>query len=79
MIEKNNSKLSGIVGIIGIVLGIGLLVLAKYMLTNYVYSVSQNHKSHAVHDLGLIILLIGIVALIFYAFKIISKHARKQK
>jgi heme/copper-type cytochrome/quinol oxidase subunit 2 len=79
MIEKNNSKLSGIVGIVGIVLGIGLLVLAKYMLTNYAYSVSQTHKSHAVHDLGLLILLIGIVALIMYVLRVSTKQARKQK
>jgi hypothetical protein len=79
MIEKNNSKLLGIVGIVGTLIGIGLFILAKYMLTNHVYSISQTNKSHAVRNLGLLMLLIGIVAIIIYLIRVFAKQAGKQK
>ena len=56
---KNKSWL--VTGIIGLVVGIGLLFLSKYMLTNYAYSLAQTHRSHVVNGAGQVISLLGLI------------------
>lgn len=78
MIKMSSTKLLGTIGVAGIIIGIGLIVLARYMLTNYAYSVSQTHRSHAVRGLGLLMLTIGITSIIINVVKVSARQARKQ-
>ena len=54
------NKVLLILVIIGFLIGIGLLVLARYMLTNYAYSLAQNHRSHVVNFSGKIVLALSL-------------------
>ena len=71
-------KKNGLVvtGILGIVLGIGGLITAKYMLTNYTYSQAQTNRSHVLRYIGLFLLLVGLVSIILYIVKSIKQPSR---
>lgn len=65
------NKVLLILVIIGFLIGIGLLVLARYMLTNYAYSLAQNHRSHVVNFSGKIVLALSLILLIVYAIRLL--------
>jgi len=60
----------------GIIGGIGLLIFAKYLLTNFAFSISQVHKSHCAHDAGLAVLFIGLIGLIIYVAQSTGRRQR---
>lgn len=67
------------VAICGIVIGIGLLILAKYMLTNYAYSVYQSYRSHLVRDTGLGIFILGLICAALYVLEIVTRKHQTNK
>lgn len=71
--KKNRLLLSGI---LGIVLGVIGLVVAKYMLTNYAFSQAQTNRSHVVRYIGILLLLVGLISVILYVLKTIKPSAR---
>jgi len=74
---KNRSWL--VIGIIGLIVGIGLLFLARYMLTNYAYSLTQTHRSHMVRYAGDAVFLLGFILVIVYFVKsLVPKQSRKK-
>jgi len=74
---KNKSWL--ITGIIGSIIGIGLLFLAKYMLTNYAYSLTQTHRSHMVNYAGKAVSLLGLLLIVVYFVKfLVSRQPHKK-
>jgi len=62
-----------ILAIIGFLAGTGLLVLAKYMLTNYASSLAQTYRSHIVNVSGKLVLLLSFVLLVVYIIELFVK------
>lgn len=66
-----------IAGIGGVVLGLLLLILAKYMLTNYPYTVAQTNRSHDVNRIGLVVQVVGLALIVVYIFKTVTGKPKK--
>lgn len=69
-VTKTNKALLALV-IVGLLVGIGLLVLAKYMLTNYTYSLAQTHRSHVINVSGKIVLALSLVILVVCVIRLL--------
>jgi hypothetical protein len=78
-VTKNTNKVFPALIVVGFLVGIGLLVLAKYMLTNYSYSLAQTHRSNAVNVSGKIVLLLSLILLVFYALMLLMKKNSQTK
>jgi hypothetical protein len=79
MTKNHSTAVWGTIGLVGMLAGVGLLVLARYLLTNRMYSVSQTPTSHTIRDVGLLAFGIGIVALSVCVIQFSMRRLRKLK